>query len=406
MKEATLLPFDPTELAGQLLELDTWKQALDQKFTMARTWHGRLRRDLEAEAVAASTIMEGVNVTVDEVRRILAGEKPETVSDEDQRLVTGYRNAMTFVIKQADYPSLTWDRGLLSNLHYQVAGGAWTFAGRFREGEVTLTNRKTGAVVFEPPDDALVPALMDRVLARMEDGFQHPAIGAAWLHIATAAVHPFKDGNGRVARTLASLAMYRGGFERPEFTSLEEWWGRHIDLYYEAFDCLGATFREDADVTPFLRAHVGAQLSQVRALDLREEVERRIWSALEDLAEAAGQPRRLANAAWEGLYGRPLSAGAYRDMTDVSETVATQDLTTASALGWLRAEGERRWRRYLPGPALLSAVGESLDVDLSGLEPGAARARLGTILSERVIEEGSRLVQLRAVRPVGKGIHL
>lgn len=401
-----LLPFDPSDVAAQLDELDVWRLALDQKFTVARTWNGRLRRDLEVEAVAASTVMEGVNVTVDEVRRILAGEKPDSVSEEDQRLVTGYRNAMTFVVRQADNPGLVWDRGLLSNLHYQVAGGAWTFAGRFREGSVFLTNRKSDAVVFEPPHGALVAQLMDRVLARMAEGFQHPAVGAAWLHVATAAVHPFKDGNGRVARILGSLVMYQGAFERPEFSSLEGWWGRHIDDYYAAFDCLGSKFSEGADVTPFIASHVGAQLSQVRALDLREEVERRIWSTLEDLAESSGLPRRVANAAWEGLFERSLLASAYRDITDVSETVATQDLATATALGWLRAEGERRWRRYLVGPKLLPAIGSALDVDLRGLEPRAARARLGTTLAARVVEGGARLAQLRTTPPGAGGVYL
>jgi Fic family protein len=56
----------------------------------------------------------------------------------------------------------------------------------------------------------------------MQEGVEHPAIGAAWIHVAVAAIHPFKDGNGRASRVVASLAIYRGGFKLPEFTSLEE----------------------------------------------------------------------------------------------------------------------------------------------------------------------------------------
>ena len=41
-----------------------------------RAWAGRLRRDLGAEAIAASTSMEGVPVTLEEVHRILAGDRP------------------------------------------------------------------------------------------------------------------------------------------------------------------------------------------------------------------------------------------------------------------------------------------------------------------------------------------
>lgn len=69
---------------------------------MPRVWASRLRRELEAEAVAASTSMEGVPVIVDEVRRILAGQSPTEVRPEDQALVEGYRQAMEFVLRRAD----------------------------------------------------------------------------------------------------------------------------------------------------------------------------------------------------------------------------------------------------------------------------------------------------------------
>jgi hypothetical protein len=108
---------------------------------------------------------------------------------------------------------------------------------------------------------------------------------------------------------LASLALYRGGFRLPAFTSLEEWWGRYLQDYYAAFTCLGRTFDATADVTPFLRAHLEAQLHQVRALDLRERVERRIWSALEDAVNAADMEPRVAHAAWDAFFGREVTLG-------------------------------------------------------------------------------------------------
>lgn len=38
----------------------------------------------------------------------------------------------------------------------------------------------------------------------------HPVVQAAYVHHALAAVHPFAEGNGRVARALASVFLYRG----------------------------------------------------------------------------------------------------------------------------------------------------------------------------------------------------
>ena len=71
------------EIEAALGRLEALRAALDTRGVLPRRWLGRLRRDLEAEAVAASTTMEGVPVTVDEVRRILVGDRPRTVSEAD-----------------------------------------------------------------------------------------------------------------------------------------------------------------------------------------------------------------------------------------------------------------------------------------------------------------------------------
>jgi hypothetical protein len=68
---------------------------------------------VEAEAVAASTSMEGIPVTVEEVHRILAGDRPPETRQEDAALVRGYRDAMSFVLRRADDAGFRWDRELL-----------------------------------------------------------------------------------------------------------------------------------------------------------------------------------------------------------------------------------------------------------------------------------------------------
>ncbi|MGH9319465.1 MAG: hypothetical protein ACRD3V_06200, partial [Vicinamibacteria bacterium] len=118
-----LLPYTVTDSIAKLTEeLDAWKNQLDVR-VLPRAWEGRLRRDLEAEAVAASTRMEGVNVTVEEVRRILAGDQPTNVEPEDRRLVEGYRDAMSFVLRQADDLAFSWDEGLIVGLHDRAMAG-------------------------------------------------------------------------------------------------------------------------------------------------------------------------------------------------------------------------------------------------------------------------------------------
>jgi hypothetical protein len=91
---------------GRLTEL---KARLDSRGPLPRIWLGRRRRELEAEAVAAPTSMEGVAVTVDEVRRILAGDRPSSVARQGVAFVEGYRDAMKFVLHRADDPQFASD---------------------------------------------------------------------------------------------------------------------------------------------------------------------------------------------------------------------------------------------------------------------------------------------------------
>jgi Fic family protein len=362
-----LLPCGDGGLRPQLDELERWRQALDAKAPLVRSWEGQLRRDLQAEAVAASTSMEGVPVTVEEVRRILAGERPGSVAEADRDLVLGYRDAMSYALRRADDPVFEWSPELVKAIHDKVMAGRFARgAGRYGKARFII-NDQTGEVVYEPPAEPHVERLVERVCRRVMALRAHPAVAGAWIHVAIAAVHPFADGNGRTARVLASLAMYRGGFKRPEFCSLEEWWGRHRSDYYAAFGALGRRWDPAADVTPFVRAHVSAQLSQVRALDLRERTTRQVWVALERVCEDAGIPSRAAMILWDLFNERSVTPPYYVALADISRATATADLATMRGAGLIAPVGATKGRHYVAGPRLYELIAKQV-----GTEPAEA----------------------------------
>lgn len=338
---------------------------LDAQGPLPRIWLGRTRRDLEAEAVAASTIMEGVAVTVDEARRILAGDKPAGVSAGDASLVDGYRDAMRFVLARADADAFAWQSELLLSLHHLAMGGSYANgAGRLRETQNWLTNRASGQQVYLPPPTAEVPALVDDLMTWLESTDEAGPVVSALAHVSVAGVHPFGDGNGRTARIVASLAMYRAGYRLPQFTSLEEWWGRHIEDYYRAFDCLGTEWSADADVTPFLEAHVGAQVAQVEALSLRNTTERALWTVLQDTVVVdMGLNERATHALYDAFFAREVTNRYYRGMADVSEVTASHDLAKLVASGALKAGGAGRSAHYVAAPALYELVVRNAELD-------------------------------------------
>ena len=124
----------------------------------------------------------------------------------------------------------------------------------------------------------------------------------------------------------------------------------------------------------------------MRALDLRINTEQQVWMAVEEAAEDVGMDRRLANALWDAFFGREVTAGYYRSLTDVSPATATKDLTTAVAAGLLASEGERRGRRYFAGRSLYGAVADTLFIEIE--TAASARDRIITELGRRLTMSG------------------
>jgi len=351
------------------------RERLDAQGPIPRIWKGRTRRDLEAEATAASTMLEGIAVTVDEARRILAGDRPAGVSAADADLVAGYRDAMHLVLARADASAFAWQSELLLAAHHRVLAGSYSSgAGRLRDGQNWLTNQASGRRVYLPPPAEAVPTLADELCAWADAGDEPAAIQAAVVHVSLAGIHPFKDGNGRMARIAASLAMYRGGYRMPQFTSLEEWWGRHAEDYYRAFECLGSEWDPGTDVSAFVEAHVRAQATQVEALSLRNATERALWTVLEDIAV---HDLRLHERATHGLYdaffAREVTNRYYRTVADVSGVTAAHDLGKLVASGLLQSRGAGRSAHYVAAPALYGRVISAAELDSGWLAAGDSR---------------------------------
>ncbi len=376
-------------IEADIARIEELRRQLDRA-TLPRRWEGRLRRDLEAASTAASTSMEGVPVTVDEVRRILAGDRPSDVKDSDRLLVEGYRDAMSYVLRRADDPGFTWKAELILGIHDRVMAGSYALgAGRFRARQVLVADSAEGREIYRPPAAEAVPDLVAGLAAFVEQESQRVAapVLAALVHVGLAGIHPFSDGNGRTARVLACLAMYRGGYTRPEFTSLEEWWGSHRESYYKAFECLGTDWDADADVSPFVAAHVSAQRTQAEALSLTEATQRQLWTLLEDaVTEDLGMPPRLADVLYDAFFGREVTNRYYRNLTDVSTATATNDLARMEASGLIRSVGAGRSRAYTGSAALIDAVSRlgRLGEPPQGVPDEDRRAWVVARLAERI----------------------
>lgn len=117
--------------------------------------------------------------------------------------------------------------GFIRQLHALITRSQETYTARDQFGidrEQTLEHgefkrqpnnpSRDGEIVHEYAPPEQVGSEMDRLI-EMYDGFNesvHPVLQAVWLHHRFVSIHPFADGNGRVARALTSFALIKGGY--------------------------------------------------------------------------------------------------------------------------------------------------------------------------------------------------
>jgi len=320
-------------------------------------WQGFLRRSTFARALRGSNTIEGINADLSEAVAIIDDQKPETLEEETIRALEGYRNAMTYIIRLHDDPHLDINAQFIRSLHFMLQGYDMTkLPGQWRQGPVCVVHESTHETVYEAPDALLVPGLMDELVSQINsaDNVVSSTVLGAMAHLNLAMIHPFKDGNGRMARALQTLVIARNGVISPLFSSIEEWLGRNTERYYAILSETGrGSWRPRNSALPWVRFCLVAHYQQASTLLRRNAVLGRIMNELESLIAANDFPSRYALALIDAAYGFKVRNQRYREENEISDVVASRDLKEMSDRGLLEPIGEKRGRYYVAARPLI-----------------------------------------------------
>ena len=202
---------------------------------------------------------------------------------------------------------------------------------------------------FEAPPSSQVPKEMKRFLrwfnqtAPALDGVTRAGIAHLWFE----SIHPFEDGNGRIGRAIAELALSRA-LGQPALIALSSALENHRKRYY---DELGRASRS-LEITPWLVFFAEAVLEAQRSSLARVEFlirKARFFDVhrgrLNDRQEKA-----LLRMFREGVDGFKGGMGShnYVAITRCSPATATRDLANLVAIGAMTRTGERKHARYFP----------------------------------------------------------
>jgi Fic family protein len=189
-------------------------------------------------------------------------------------------------------------------------------------------------VHYEAPAAAHVDPEMSGFLAWFEGpNAVDPALKAALAHLWFVMIHPFEDGNGRVARAIMDLALARSEGDAPPFYSLSSQILQERSAYYAILDKTG---RGDLDVTPWLLWFLGCL---ARALQSAEGVvnavlaRTRFWDSIADIPINERQRLMLTRLldGWEGK----LTTAKWAKIAKCSHDTALRDIQDLIANGVL-----------------------------------------------------------------------
>lgn len=353
--------FQPPQLEAKELEvlarIDELKRLLGHSVSgTPKRWHGLLRRTTFARAVRGSNSIEGYDVSLEDAIAAAEGEEPLDPKTEAWAAVQGYQTAMTYVLQLAGDPHFSYSADLLRGLHYMMLQYKLSKnPGRWRPGSIFVHDDERNEVVYEAPGAELVPSLIHELLTSLNEAplSMHNILKGAMAHLNLVMIHPFSDGNGRMARCLQTLVLARGGILAAPFSSIEEYLGRNTRPYYDVLAEVGAgTWNPQRDTRPWIRFCLTAHYRQATTLLLRTQELQQLWDELEREVASKNLPERTILVLADAAHGLRVRNATYRPIAEISENLASRDLKSLVEQGLLISAGEKRGRFYVASERL------------------------------------------------------
>jgi len=330
-------------------------------------YEAKFRQEAIIRTVHHGTHIEGNPLDTGEVAAVLAagpkdlwpgGKVRQQVEarDRDIQEILNYRNVLKYIDKsKRSQKNQKFSEKDLLTVHKLTVEKILDKdqTGKYRKTQVVVKNSKTGQVSFVPPKaDEVQNQVKDFFLwlNSVESESVHPVLTAGIVHYILAYVHPFIDGNGRTARSLATMVLFSRGYDIKKFFSLEEYFDRDAKRYYQTLQKVSNQKVEslsDRDLTIWLEyfceglaEELERVKERVRKLSLDSRLKGRTGQIvlserqmkLVEYLEAYGS---ISNRAWRSL------------LPDYSDDTILRDLKDLQKKGLIKKKGSTKGAVYV-----------------------------------------------------------
>lgn len=334
-------------------------------------WEAKFREEAVIRTVHHGTHIEGNGLNFTEAAKVIQGQ--EIVGRErDIQEVLNYRKVLDFIdffhdvdreARNVNEMSDTTARdlviaaegkiteGIVLHLHRLIVTNILTPAqsGSYRTIQVVVKNSQTGEITFRPPPALEVPfqtrAFLEFINTAAPESI-HPALKAGIAHYEFVRIHPFVDGNGRVARAIAQLILFLEGYDTKKFFALEEHYDQNAVDYYQA---LQNVEKREGDLTEWLEYFtegLAIELTRVKekVLSLSRDVKLK-----QDLGgqQMALNKRQIKIIEYIQQTGFLQNKSFFELFPMVSEDTVLRELKDLVEKGIIKKEGITKGARYV-----------------------------------------------------------
>lgn len=309
-------------------------------------WEVSLRREATLKSAHSSTSIEGNPLSLEEVSSLAAG-RDIMVQRKDKQEVLNYLKALEMVPDFVERNPFTVKDFL--KIHKIVTDKTLENPedeGVFRNRGVIVGNRFTGEVVYKPPSTDRVPLLVDNFLNwfnSKEVIEVDPVIHAGITHYEIVRIHPFIDGNGRTARVMATLVLYKRGFDVKRFFTLDDYYDNDRNSYYKA---LKSVNQKTIDITGWLEYFTEGVAVSIKAVKDKVIGLSKNIKFLKERGQVALTGRQMKIVEKIIEKGR-ITNREMRQMFKISDEAVRKEIAKLTKLGVLKGKGKGRSVYYV-----------------------------------------------------------
>lgn len=323
------MPFSPKftitpKINKTLVEIERVRGFLDA-IKLKDEWFADMQKQALILEAHYSTHIEGTALSLQQAKSILEGKVVKGVNIDDKKELLNYKKAMDFISKYLGKEDPITE-GLIRELHkILVKGvrGGQADPGNYRRVQNYVVNSRTREVIYTPPAPLEVPHLMREFaewLNRPEDISSILIAGIAQFQFVH--IHPFLDGNGRTARILSTLILYKTGYDFKRLFTISEYYDKDRPSYYRAIQSVR---KNNMDMSCWLEYFVEglkSQMAEIQGKGKRIIKREALFKKLGTLSLNKRQEKALTYIVNEGR----ISVNEYQNVIKTIRKTAQRDL--------------------------------------------------------------------------------